>query len=127
MPNRTGKNTTFSRKKQILALILNELRARTQRCGKKKGDFPQRKSPHLLDCRRSSRYESTEPRRSIKAAQRACRRGCRPREGLRRWCDVLKDRRAHWIAKRSKCEPAKRRCPSMSVYILPWRASVRWS
>lgn len=28
MPNRTGKNTTFSRKKQILALILNELRRR---------------------------------------------------------------------------------------------------
>ena len=46
MPNRTGKNTTFSRKKQILVLILNELRVRTQRCGKKKGDFA-KKSPHL--------------------------------------------------------------------------------
>jgi len=28
MPNRTGKNTTFSRKKQILALILNVLGGR---------------------------------------------------------------------------------------------------
>ena len=28
MPNRMGKNTTFSRKKQILVLILNELRRR---------------------------------------------------------------------------------------------------
>ena len=28
MPNHTSKNTTFSRKKQILALILNELRRR---------------------------------------------------------------------------------------------------
>ena len=48
MPNRTGKNTTFSWKKQILALILNALGGQIKAKSEKKGRFLEEITPSLV-------------------------------------------------------------------------------